>query len=782
MTLILGTEIVSPGQIAMLHLIRAIRCQTWIRIASVAFALAVGLQLRGADEPTAPVPVVMGAGQLDRLMAFGRLWGYVKYHHPRLGYGDIDWDDAFIQTVPAVLHATSTAEYRAAVDAMLARLDDPLTRTDTKESRPREPNEPTPFAIEPFGENTLLLRLGAAANGASGAFDALFHASAQLGQASALVFDLRGSNPGLAMNRLFEFSRLNSLIVPQDLATPGHRWRYHHGFLQQRTTPHGGYFSGFVTENGQHFVAQSGRKEIRCVFITDGGIPAVAQALQSAGRAAIIQIGPFDEGKWARTHSFPLTETLTATVRLSELVHSDGKVGFAPDALVDDQSQALDAARAWLRGGLPAPARFSRPAINRPEFDRYYSRPALPIPAHRLLAVFRAWSVIEYFFPYKELIGTDWTEMTRAALPEIANSTTESGYHLAMIRLLAQMNDSHINFSSQPYFDFIGFYHPPVFLRMIEGVPLVVSKLENAQTEVSVGDEIVSIDGQPWEKRYAELAQYHAASTPQSLDDTVSSRLLAGAKDTSASLAIRGAGGVERSVVIARTASTFGPPQSDRRGEAVRLLGPGIGYADLSKLTESDVGGMFERFCDTRALILDMRGYPSLSVGALTSRLATERGIPAARLGIPLITASASDGVHVENREWATQDVASPEGSRYSGRVVLLIDERAISASEHTGLHLKAAANAIFVGSPTAGANGNVTQFVLPGGIAVSFTGMEVRWPDGRQLQRVGLLPDVSSRPTIQGIREGRDEVLEAALRYLDGNEAAAPSPAAQPK
>lgn len=43
-----------------------------------------------------------------------------------------------------------------------------------------------------------------------------------------------------------------------------------------------------------------------------------------------------------------------------------------------------------------------------------------------------------------------------------------------------------------------------------------------------------------------------------------------------------------------------------------------------------------------------------------------------------------------------------------------------------------------------------------------------MRHADGRQLQRIGLVPDIPVAPTIQGIREGKDEVLERAMRYLD--------------
>jgi C-terminal processing protease CtpA/Prc len=97
----------------------------------------------------------------------------------------------------------------------------------------------------------------------------------------------------------------------------------------------------------------------------------------------------------------------------------------------------------------------------------------------------------------------------------------------------------------------------------------------------------------------------------------------------------------------------------------------------------------------------------------------------------------------------------------------MLMDERSVSQAEHTGLYLKAANNTLFVGSRTAGANGEITSVSVPGGLTVGFTGQSVRHPDGRVLQRTGLIPDLEVKPTIAGIRSGVDEVLEAALELL---------------
>src|SRR5262249_16645137 len=108
---------------------------------------------------------------------------------------------------------------------------------------------------------------------------------------------------------------------------------------------------------------------------------------------------------------------------------------------------------------------------------------------------------------------------------------------------------------------------------------------------------------------------------------------------------------------------------------------------------------------------------------------------------------------------------------RYNGHVVMLINAEAVSQAEHTCLFFEAATKITFIGSATAGVDGDVTNCVLPGGLYVSFTGDDVRHRDGRQLQRVGIQPDIHVEPTANGIRHGRDEVLEAAFRFLQKTE-----------
>jgi hypothetical protein len=71
--------------------------------------------------------------------------------------------------------------------------------------------------------------------------------------------------------------------------------------------------------------------------------------------------------------------------------------------------------------------------------------------------------------------------------------------------------------------------------------------------------------------------------------------------------------------------------------------------------------------------------------------------------------------------------------------------------------------------STTAGAGGNVSRIPLPGGLASMISGIGVFYPAKQPTQRVGIIADIEVRPTIQGVRSGRDEVLEAALRQILG-------------
>jgi C-terminal processing protease CtpA/Prc len=270
------------------------------------------------------------------------------------------------------------------------------------------------------------------------------------------------------------------------------------------------------------------------------------------------------------------------------------------------------------------------------------------------------------------------------------------------------------------------------------------------------------------------IGRYIPASTPQAHRRNIASNLLGGPEGSIAKLRIRSADGAERNAEIARSVTRNSALAKTpwRSGEVLRWLPGNIGYADLDRLELEQVDELFAKFADAKAIVFDMRGYPRGTGFHIAPRLADRPRIAGALFRQPRVWPSMGMFGRDELGDVTEflQTLPPPRSDRplFKGPTVLLIDERTQSQAEHTGLWLKAANGTIWIGSASAGANGDITTLVVPGGITLTFTGQAVLHPDGRQLQRIGLTPDVEVHPTIAGVRAGRDEVLEAALATID--------------
>jgi C-terminal processing protease CtpA/Prc len=339
-------------------------------------------------------------------------------------------------------------------------------------------------------------------------------------------------------------------------------------------------------------------------------------------------------------------------------------------------------------------------------------------------------------------------------------------YALAIAEMTTRLQDSHVRTVSKDVAMWLGPVGPGVKLARIEG-RIVVTGIARPELpgrdRLKVGDVLVAVDGEDAEQRLARLETAIAGSTQGYRDAMGLFYLPRGGNGTRALLRVIGQDGATREVPLERKIEWRLPEKTE---PVFSVLGDQVGYVDLTRLERGDLGAMFEAMKDTRALVLDMRGYPK-GVFYELSTFINVKG--------PGTAAKFTRAVHSPmpgTAERSSFDQALPPASPtpYRGRLVMLINEQAISQSEHTALFVEAAAPVTFVGSHTAGADGDVTSTLLPGDIQVTFSGHDVRHADGRQLQRMGIQPDIKAEPTIAGIRAGRDEVLESALAFIKKN------------
>jgi C-terminal processing protease CtpA/Prc len=136
---------------------------------------------------------------------------------------------------------------------------------------------------------------------------------------------------------------------------------------------------------------------------------------------------------------------------------------------------------------------------------------------------------------------------------------------------------------------------------------------------------------------------------------------------------------------------------------------------------------------------------------------------------MPFVKFTVGDLTNPGAFHWDAPVRITPASPQYAGKVIILVDEISQSQAEFTAMALRASPHAMVIGSTTAGADGNYTNILLPGGLNTGISGLGVFYPDGRPTQQIGIVPDKTVVPTIDGIRAGRDEVLEEAVRQILG-------------
>lgn len=750
------------------------------------FLLFHGASFRSLAQGT-PAASPSGASEatIARLAGLCRVWGNAKYFHPAMAdRPDLDWDAAVVAAIPRVRAARNAAEYRTAVQSMLDTLEDPVTRVvEPSSSAEPDPDSPREFGYRWVDDKVLVITAGNYYMLTSPpASQRLTEAAALVPTARAVVLDLRSSTAVDPYGQLMltgAFAAIERLVSASPIQTAANRRRVYYGYESPGPFDAGIYRTGLFTKSSATLRPASDARDVPCVFVLNEHAAAIASTvpLQAAGLAQIVYEGDLRNTACAEFATVELADGLVAHVRQSESVLPDGRSGeLAPDVIVPsatsgDSDAAMGAARALARDFKPSRVqRETLPASTATLRERSYPDMRYPSPEYRLLAAFRVWNAIEYFSPYKDLLDRAWAEALTEAIPHFEAARDAREYGLAVAALAVRIQDSHAYVSGRVFDDeIVGNGYPPIRVRMIENTPVVTAIFDAdaaRRAGVEVGDVVVAVDGRAASERLEESARLISASTPQSNADKATLVFMNGPVGSKVTLTLRDGTGREKQAALERRREDYlSLYHRERQGDVVRILPSNIGYVDLDRLAFDEVDAMFERLKGTRAIVFDMRGYPNNTFFAIAPRLTRETRV-AALIDTPLV----GHGGMTPAFESSVQMIEPTPGELYPGRTVMLVDERSMSQAEHTGLYLKAANGTTFVGSRTSGADGQITSIAVPGGIAVGFTGQRVRFPDGRQLQRIGLIPDVEVKPTIAGIRDGRDEVLEAALRFLSGD------------
>ena len=749
-------------------------------------------QIGGEQKKAEPAPT-----QTDYLAGLGRLWGAIKFFHPYPAYRNLDWDGALIKAIPQVKAARTPGEYTQAINAMLQVLNDPATvaelpRADSVKAASDPPAAKSPVYFRVV-DNFVVVSVADMAKTAMDNEDAAAEKQQQMlveiGKAGGLILDFRYDESSAATIPPYFLDYYLQTALPGFVQGPvvlgTERYRLHSGYMPQRGNTSGGYSSSLVTAIPKVMAGRDQAKKPLAVLINEKtpALFSIFSGLQASG-AKILQAGKIDDRSGLNTKFMMLPGGVYVNIRVSEFVGPRGESTLRPDLQISPEAGADDkavrAAIEMLNSPGSEPAASGRNAAPAPGLlgmkDAPYPQMSFPSEEYRLLALFRFWNVINYFFPYKHLTDQPWDTVLADFIPRFLENKTALDYEMTVAEMVARLQDTHgFVYPLKNLNAHLGEFVPPVHLASAGGRLVVAGWLDEAAaqaTGIKLGDTILSIDGEPVERRIAYLARFQSLSTPQSRHAYIYPYALRGGKESKVKLSVEGIDGQTRQIEMARTVPRISfDPQVQRKTPIYQVLPNGYGYIDLARLPRQEAHQAMDAVINTPALIFDMRGYPNGTAWLIAPRLTERKNVTAALFRRPLQSAlnfgdQALGGVAPDYS--FEQKIPWEQRAIYKGKVVVLINEYAISQAEHTCLFFESATNVTFIGGPTNGANGDITDLVLPGGIDVNFSGHDVRHADGRQLQRVGIQPHIKVEPTAKGIGEGHDEVFEAAIKYLD--------------
>ncbi|MGC4039424.1 MAG: S41 family peptidase [Flavobacterium sp.] len=404
------------------------------------------------------------------------------------------------------------------------------------------------------------------------------------------------------------------------------------------------------------------------------------------------------------------------------------------------------------------------PKVGNPNFkENSYIKISDPDAGYRLLSLFRYWNMIQYYFPNRHLIGEDWKNVLDEYIPKIIEAKDNQQYTIAMLEVIARIHDTHANIwgnnkAVQAYF---GKNYAPVKIGFIEGKAVVTDYYNDKlgeESQLKKGDVITKINSKDVAEIIKEKLRVIAASNyPTQLRD-LGPKLLRSNDSIMEITYLRG------NQLFTQKMKTYPAGKlsfyKEEKDSSFKFIDKDIAYINHGQLKQKDLPMVYRELKKAKALIIDDRNYPS--------------EFPLFQLGTMLVPnktqfvkfsigSTKTPGLFIYDKPTS---VGASNKDYFKGKVIILVNETTQSSAEYHAMAYRAAPQATVMGSTTAGADGNVSSIALPGGISTMISGIGVYYPDGKETQRIGIVPDIEVSPTIEGIKSGKDEVLDKALEF----------------
>ena len=726
--------------------------------------------------------------ELEKLKIISTIWGETYLFHPSIIRADknIEWEKQLIEFLPKIKKELTNDEFVKIVNTeLLSKIGDPFTVVQNYENNFIKGEDFTPTNTFDY------IRIDEGQLSDIGSLEYLDSLIIDRNSDKALVVDLRISNEpetDIHSNTLFEY--FASMLISDKITLSSSVMREHFGwdeyndwwFYEQRwkiSTK-----DKHISNSGKLMPLKSYSQELYPYlpeFDFDNFIPVerpiyfiTNNSFRSYYNSELISL------QTNRANTFIINED---SGRIFSGNSSLKSYSFADFEFILNTAFSINHGITDLRCEINVPSLNSAQissCINSHSSDNVLSKDfsfsILPTQyesptdvlsqEEKILGVIKIWTIVKYFHPYPDQISVDWENSLGKYLELCQNTSSNKDYYTFIQEMMATLNDSHVSTFHPSILDFSELFVAPVQFEWIEDKAIITAIDGTVKADIYVGDEITAIDDIAINDILEKEAKIISSSNRQGLLATViNPGYFVGAEGSKIKFGIK-RNGKQKTVVIPRSTYFFQFVDFGDNRPASTIFDDEIGYLNLAALTDaSDLENELIKLKDTKSLILDLRSsYPTVDYQKFLQMLCQSQ-VAIRRSEVPVVSAT-------DAKVWQYEvSTVSPVSSfSYKKPIAVLIDKTMISRPEDIAIALKSFPNVRFVGEQTQGTDGEMTKIHLPGGGETSFTGQIVKFGNGENFQRVGMIPDIKVQRTIDGVKKNRDEILERAIEVLKNN------------
>ena len=367
--------------------------------------------------------------------------------------------------------------------------------------------------------------------------------------------------------------------------------------------------------------------------------------------------------------------------------------------------------------------------------------------SYRLLGLFRLWNAMEYNYPYLDILDENWHDLLPEYIDGMLDGKDQESYELTLASLSAKLQDAHIALYNSEYY---------IMEAGIYGVPVEIMQAEN---QIVVSKVLKDLDGKNIEDVLKERMEYISVTTEDKFVNQIGRFLM---RSNNPNIEVTVLRDEEEQTCKVKGEMEYYLMQETAE-KPYEILDGNIGLVNPAALQPKGLSSVMSQLESTDGLIIDFRQYPSDFIVYDLAEYLVDGVKP---FLICTTSTESKPGIFSGNVKYSGR-AENSNTELYEKPVVILMNEKTQSLAEYTIMSVRNGENVTVMGENSVGSNGDVTYLPLPGGINMMFTSQGIYTPEGGQTQRIGLSPDIEVHLTIEGIREGRDELMEAAVKYI---------------